>query len=258
MSSFAASGSVADAFFRGLVQSERRLLVLDYDGTLAPFAAQPQDATLYPGVAARLRTLQGQGTTLVFVSGRPARDLATRLPLDGIEIFGAHGHDHLSATGTYSQAPLTPEADAALQTLTAAVIRAGLESAMERKHGSLALHWRQADAPSRVILETLADRLAQDLPRPLETLDFDGGCEFRAQGRDKGTAIRELCRRCPGAAMAYLGDDRTDEDGFAALPATGLGVLVRPTARPTRAHLWIRPPEELYSFLDTWITVTQP
>jgi trehalose-6-phosphatase len=53
-------------------------------------------------------------------------------------------------------------------------------------------------------------------------------------------------------AVAYLGDDRTDEDAFAALQRIGLAVLVRSLPQPTAANLWIEPPEELVEFLAQW------
>ena len=55
-----------------------------------------------------------------------------------------------------------------------------------------------------------------------------------------------------GSAVAYLGDDITDEDAFRAVKPRGLGVLVRPELRETAADIWIRPPDELLSFLRHW------
>ncbi len=54
------------------------------------------------------------------------------------------------------------------------------------------------------------------------------------------------------AAVAYLGDDRTDEDAFLALHGHGLSVLVRGEFRDTAADVWIRPPEGLVAFLTDW------
>ena len=54
------------------------------------------------------------------------------------------------------------------------------------------------------------------------------------------------------AATAYLGDDLTDEDAFKAIGNRGLAVLVRAEHRPTAAHVWIRPPQELLAFLTQW------
>jgi trehalose-phosphatase len=86
----------------------------------------------------------------------------------------------------------------------------------------------------------------------LESLGFDGGEEMRASGRTKGSAVQQVLAESPHAVCAYLGDDSTDEDAFQAVRPRGLGVLVRPTLRPTRASLWIEPPAELLAFLARW------
>src|SRR6185295_9999743 len=81
----------------------------------------------------------------------------------------------------------------------------------------------------------------------VELIEFDAGLELRAQGHNKHHAVKTVLSETPGeAAVAYLGDDLTDEDAFAAVKiAHGLAVLVRAAPRPTRADVWIRPPQEL-------------
>ncbi len=239
-------------FFEALAAARERLLVLDYDGTLAPFTARREDAVLYPGVAPLLGDLQRQGTRIAFVTGRPARDLAARIPLESVEIFGAHGQEHLAPSGALTRTPVARETQQWLKASALRVAAAGYERAVERKHGTVAIHWRREDHDDRLRLEALAHAIAADLPGDLQGLAFDGGYEFRVRGRDKGTAVAELAERHPRAIMAYLGDDLTDEDAFAALPPDGLGVLVRSEPRPTRAHLWLRPPDELCAFLSSW------
>jgi trehalose-6-phosphatase len=53
--------------------------------------------------------------------------------------------------------------------------------------------------------------------------------------------------------IAYLGDDRTDEDAFHALRGRGLTVLVRDQPRPTLAEVQLRPPQELIQFFRDWL-----
>jgi hypothetical protein len=53
--------------------------------------------------------------------------------------------------------------------------------------------------------------------------------------------------------VAFLGDDQTDEEAFAAIGDRGLKVLVRNNLRPTRANVKLTPPHELVDFLDNWI-----
>ena len=85
-------------------------------------------------------------------------------------------------------------------------------------------------------------------------MEFDGGLELRALGHNKHHAVKTVLSETPGdSVVAYLGDDLTDEDAFAAVKiAHGLAVLVRSEPRSTRADLWIQPPEELVVFLDRW------
>jgi trehalose-6-phosphatase len=84
-------------------------------------------------------------------------------------------------------------------------------------------------------------------------LGFDGGVELRPEGQGKAMVVRTVLDELgPGASIAYLGDDRTDEDAFGALADRGLAVLVRSEPRPTNAAAWIRPPEELRRFLGDW------
>jgi trehalose 6-phosphate phosphatase len=119
----------------------------------------------------------------------------------------------------------------------------------------VALHWRGLD-------EKDISRLREDaltVWRPIastpqvELLPFDGGLELRAQGCNKQYAVKAVLSETPEtSAIAYLGDDTTDEDAFRAVKQRGIGVLVRPEFRDTQADVWLRPPEELLSFLACW------
>jgi trehalose-phosphatase len=88
----------------------------------------------------------------------------------------------------------------------------------------------------------------------LSLLDFDGGMEIRVPAKNKGDAVRTILDETRGTyAAAYLGDDETDEDAFRAIKGKGLSILVREGARPTMADLWLKPPEELIQFLNSWL-----
>jgi trehalose-phosphatase len=127
---------------------------------------------------------------------------------------------------------------------------------LEEKPFSIALHVRGiSDLSASKILKE-----AQVVWRPiarahdLEILHFDGGIELRAAGWTKGDAVNALLKDSPqDAAVAYLGDDETDEDAFKALGNSGLPILVRHTWRNTAARAWLRPPKELLGFLERWL-----
>ena len=88
-------------FFADLGHAPARLLILDYDGTLAPFRVEREQAVPYPGVREALAELQAGGhTRLVLMSGRALESLA---PLVGLhpppEMWGSHGWERRMADG---------------------------------------------------------------------------------------------------------------------------------------------------------------
>jgi trehalose-phosphatase len=173
-----------------------------------------------------------------------------------LEIWGVHGWERLRPDGSYG---ITQLPEAALPALVAAdewaEDLAGLGARAERKPASIAFHWRGLpDQQVASIRRELLRRWASlGNPKQVRLRAFDGGIELGAAGRDKGDVVRILARECgPDAVIAYLGDDYTDEDAFGALPERGAGGLVRDVLRPTEAHFWLRPPEELLMFLQRW------
>jgi trehalose-phosphatase len=234
------------------------VLLLDYDGTLAPFRVNPAQAIPYPGVESALDELIAAGhTRVVIVSGRWTRDL---LPLINLrqrpEIWGAHGWERLLPDGAHHLRQLPP---AALTALVAADDWAeeleAIGGRTERKPASIAFHWRGLSGRQVAALRSEIGRRWLELgqPRELALLEFDGGMELRADGVHKGDVVQTLLQECGAStAMAYLGDDHTDEDAFRAMPRDGAAILVRETLRPTAAQLWLQPPHELLAFLRRW------
>ncbi len=240
--------------------------MLDFDGTLSPFVRERMNARFYPGVAERLlRLAAAPRTRLVLVSGRPAGDFASLLPPDlRVEIWGSHGREHITADGRYSSIPLTPAQQQALAHLEADLLRHNLAPLIERKIGSLAIHTRGLAESASERIDTLVHNFynalsSHSMNAGLELLPFDGGIELRGTGCSKATAVQSILKdEPPRVPAAYLGDDQTDEDAFAALAirapvGPSLCVLVRPQPRPSAADLWLAPPDELLAFLDRWL-----
>jgi trehalose-phosphatase len=234
----------------------RSLLMLDYDGTLAPFHTDRFQAVPYPGVAARLQTLSELAEVrLVLVSGRSARELDQLLGIQ-LEIWGSHGREHLSADGSYKHFALDSAERAALDEVERKLSELGWARTLEVKPSSIAVHWRSADISTQEQIRSTVTTVFAGIGRTnsLELLPFDGGAELRSTDRTKGTAVREiLAEESAATPVAYLGDDLTDEDAFAALGDGGYSVLVRSEVRDSAARFWLRPPAELLAFLDDWI-----
>ena len=234
-----------------------RLLLLDYDGTLAPFVVERNEAVPYAGAREAVEgIIRGGKTRVVLVSGRMVREVQPLLAIEPApEIWGSHGWEHQAEDGNYTIMRLPEEALRGLADADAWVEAEGLEGLREAKPGALALHVRGLPEEEGVaLLEAAAEAWTALLASSgLELRPFDGGLELRAPGRSKADVLREVLATMPaGTAMAFLGDDLTDEDGFAAIGEEGLGILVRREFRPTCAKAWLRPPEELLEFLARW------
>ncbi len=229
--------------------------MLDFDGTLAPLREDRYRVEPYPGVRRRLELLRdSRATRLAIVSGRPAREVVALLGLEPApEVWGVHGFERRDPAGGIERPGLDPATAAALD--RAAEGARGLLPAecVERKAAAVAFHWRALPREeAERVRGVLSGRLGGE--SALELRPFDGGLEARVPGIDKGSAVRRLLATvAPRAPVAYLGDDLTDEDAFAALPADGLAVLVASTPRPTLARLRLVPPAGVLAFLDRWI-----
>ena len=244
-------------FFEEVRRAPAPVLLLDFDGTLAPFQPDPAAVVPYEGVPDLLdELLVGSRTRLVLVTGRSIDSILPLLHLrKRPEIWGSHGLERLHPDDSYELANISESATRALGQAQAWVEQEGLSHKSEQKPGCLALNFRGLDPG---VIQQVRPRAVAKFGGIAEcsglTLhNYDGGIELRVPAGNKGDAVRTVRSETgEGSVIAYLGDDLTDEDGFRALAQEDLGVLVRPELRPTAADIWLRPPEELLAFLKDW------
>jgi trehalose-phosphatase len=252
-----------EAFFSAFGGAARPLLLLDYDGTLAPFRVNRFEARPFAGVRDLLAEIQNQKKTrMVVITGRPAGEIAPMLGLDPpLEVWGLHGAERLFPDGQ-RELELAPEAtQARLEELKQRLRRDALGGLFEDKANGAVMHWRGHARHTQVLIEKRTRALFEPLAEldGLRLLEFEAGLELRA-GRDKGGAAEAIVAEMRDAGegpgpVATLGDDLTDEAAFRAVNALDgahLSVLVRRERRETEADVWLRPPEELRVFLELW------
>lgn len=249
--------SVIAEFFQHRDPTKTARLLFDYDGTLAPFRIDRHKAYPYSRIPPILdRIIQAGRTKVSIVSGRPISELQSLLcPLNNIEIWGAHGLEHLSSDGSYTCASIEPEVLSILQQAEDWLRQSGLLSITEIKPGGIAVHCRgMVPAKAENVLRRIQSGWSKFNGIPsVKILSFDGGIELRASHPDKGDAIDAiLADTDPAAAVAFLGDDLTDEDAFRVLDKRGISILVRPRYRQTLAKVWLQPPHQLIEFLNLW------
>ncbi len=204
----------------------RTLVALDYDGTLAPIVADPEQARPSPGVLDTLDRLAARIGTLAIVTGRPAATVVrlaglARLHAANLQVRGGYGVERWDAgTGRVTAPPPPPglaQARERLGGLLAAAQRDWPGVTLEDKGRALAVHTRRAQRPGAAYdaLRPLVQALAADLG-----LRFEPGrlvLEVRAGGVDKGDALRELVAETGARAVVYAGDDLGDSPAFTAV-----------------------------------------
>src|SRR5690348_3127468 len=133
-----------EQFLHGLARSREAVLLLDYDGTLAPFRIDRHRAVPYPGVSMLLREIMSTGhTRVLLVTGRRAEDI---VPLLGVtphpEIWGAYGLQRLKPDGSCQMPNISETVAKALAEAMQWLSEAGLGNLGELKPASVAVHWR--------------------------------------------------------------------------------------------------------------------
>jgi trehalose 6-phosphate synthase/phosphatase len=206
------------------------VLLLDYDGTLIPFARSPDLARPDAEALALLRGLANRpGTEVHVVSGRSRYTLERWLGELPIHLHAEHG--------LWSRAPGQPGQAVDLPPLTwrdrvLTILRDYAErtpgSLVEEKPMGLAWHFRAADLEyGAVQANELQLHLKEMLSNmPVEIVPGEKVVEIRAHGINKGRIVPAIQTRLPGALLVAIGDDRTDEDLFAALPPDAVAVHV--------------------------------
>jgi trehalose 6-phosphate phosphatase len=226
-------------------------LFLDFDGTLVEIAPAPGLVQ----VPAELPHLLGEvsdrlGGAVAVVSGRPLDELANMIAPFAGAIAGQHGLERRLVDGSLTRCRAPPKLAEARSALGEfAAWHDGV--VLEDKGGSLALHYRQAPA-ARASCRTLVRRLALQSGGALAALDGKMVIELMPRSGGKGRAIADFLAHPPfhGRLPVFIGDDTTDEDGFAVVNRLG-GISVHVGGGATIAR------HNLATVGDVWAWLTR-
>ncbi|MFD8596343.1 trehalose-phosphatase [Kitasatospora sp. NPDC059646] len=208
----------------GLLADPRSAVVgLDFDGTLAPIVADPEQARAHPGVVPALTALAPLVGSVVVVTGRPAATAAAyggfadTPGLEHLTVLGHYGAERWDSGRGVSAAPLPPGVAAVRAELPALLdeLKAPEGTFVEDKERALAVHTRRADDPDGT-LELLRAPLAELAAR--HGLMVEPGrmvLELRPPGVDKGTALREFLAERRAGPVLFAGDDLGDLAAYA-------------------------------------------
>ena len=233
----------------GLLTHRRVLLGFDFDGTLAPIVARPDDARMPLPVARRMAALARRWPVAV-ITGRSVADVAARLSFEPTFVLGNHGLEVAGSEPTphmqRSAAVIAPVRHA-LQREVPDLAAAGVT--IEDKGYSLALHYRLATDPARA--RAAVDRALADLPP--QVLASPGKLVVNvvaADAPDKGDGMLALVERAGAESALFVGDDLNDEPVFAKAPSHWVTVRIGRDHLLSRAAFYVDGTGQLPALLD--------
>lgn len=233
----ALSEQLSEAINQFVAHDGPLIVATDFDGVLAPLIDDPNRSRPLPrSVAAlqRIANARGGQVQVAYVSGRRIDELAQLAkPSAGSYLYGTHGAQagRIAQTGQLV-ANQTPLNERQIATLAAARERADKLAAaadgawVEVKETSVVLHTRLASDRATAHIEPDFREFVSGLDAHV-ILGHDV-TEVSVTDATKGKAITALRQELNAAAVAYFGDDVTDETVFSILNETDLGVKVGP------------------------------
>jgi len=209
--------------------AKNRLLVLDYDGTLAPFTAKPAEAMPSPELLDLLKRMKADAkNTVVINSGRDKGTLDAWFAGLGLDFAAEHGAVYKqNNTWTVVQTPLENWDEEIMAIMTHAIEKTPGAS-LEVKDTSLVWHYRNVDV---WLAELRAQQLINALIGPayrlgMQVVPGHKIVEIKPASVSKGVELERRLNESDFDFVLAIGDDTTDEDMFNALPADGISIKV--------------------------------
>ena len=235
-------------------------LFLDVDGTLLEIAPRPELVQVPDGLPPLIILLSAEREgALALISGRPLAQLDQLFrPWRGAAA-GLHGLERRRTDGILDRAVDCDSASALdrLRPKLAALAAKGPGLTLEDKGGTLAFHYRAA--PQRETeIRTVVEALHREIASVLRLITGKMVFEFQPRSFDKGRAIAAFLAEPPfvGRRPVFVGDDTTDEDGFAEIRRRGgIAVRVSPFDGATAANYRLPTVEAVVAWLASSVNV---
>jgi len=246
-------GTTRGVMREAFLHASNPLVLLDYDGTLVPFASHPEGAKPDRAILDILANLGARARgSLVIVSGRDRRTLDAwlgGLPLTIVAEHGGwirpRGKQWFPSVGQSEELwkrDIRPIMDLFVERIPASFV--------EEKDFSLVWHFRKADRESasgaaRELLDTLANITTN---MNIQVLPGNKTVEVRHFGINKGAYFTRYHSAGGHDFILAIGDDWTDEDLFGALPQSAYSIKVAP--RITKARFNVRTVDDVRALLN--------
>lgn len=233
--------------------SDKRVIFIDYDGTLIPLSKYPDMAILNEKAKTSIGKLLGDDKNkVIIISGRECSFLEKQFESLDVTLVAEHGYfvkEPQADWVTKSSVDLTWKENV-WPILNKYVDRCN-GSMIEEKYASLAWHYRNADEEiASIRINELKDDLTEILKADskIQVLEGNKVVEIKSILYDKGTAALEFLDKEKYDFMMAIGDDKTDEDLFSVIPEHGFTIKIG--SNPSKAKFNLKRQSQIYEILD--------
>jgi trehalose 6-phosphate synthase/phosphatase len=245
-----------DSIVSAYRNAEERLILLDYDGTLRSFEMNPQDAVPDRELLRVLIMLAADSRNEVcIISGRDRHTLGTWFKHFRIGLIAEHGVWIKEKDGDWElMDPIANYWKDEIRPIIEQYVDRTPGSLIEEKDYSLVWHYRKADSEQALIrARELTDALVHFTSNlGLGVLEGNKVVEIKNAGINKGNAALKWINREKYKFILAAGDDRTDEDIFAALPESAWSIKIG--VPPSKARFHLDTPADMRSLLATFVS----
>lgn len=237
-------------------KTSKRMLLLDYDGTLVPFSKEPMLAVPDSTLLEVLEQISAVPENEIYIiSGRDSRTLETWLGHLPIGLIAEHGASvrHKGSKWVSGITTASNEWMPRIEKIMDRYVSRCPHSFIEQKAFSLAWHYRNADLiqgslRARELYADLVDRTAS---LPLNVLNGNKVIEVRNNEINKGTAVDKLLYKEKYDFILAIGDDKTDEDMFKKLTGKPEAFTIKVGNEPSFAKYNLHTPYMVQSLLES-------
>ncbi len=238
--------------------AQRRILFLDYDGTLRKFVDKPDDAMPDPDLLQLVTRLGEQkNTRVVLISGRDKETLGTWWKNVPIELISEHGVWNRPVNESWQ---LTENLNNNWMSSVRPVLETYVDRTpgtfIEEKNFSLAWHYRKANPELGEVRANELSAVLKDMisNHGLTVLQGNKVLEIKNSGVNKGKAANKLLVEKYDFIFA-IGDDWTDEYLFTELPDQTVSVKVG--RNKTKAKYYVDDVDEVLELLGQFVSLTR-
>ena len=231
----------------------KRVIFIDYDGTLIPLSKYPDMAILNERAGNTIKKLiDDTRNKVIIISGRECEFLERQFEGLDVTLVAEHGYFVKNPKKDWITKNSVDLAwkEKFLPIMNEYVDRCN-GSMIEEKHASIAWHYRNADEGiASIRINELKDDLTEILKTDskLQVLEGNKVLEIKSVLYDKGTAALEFLNKKKYDFIMAIGDDKTDEDLFNVIPEYGFTIKIG--TNPSKAKFNLKRQSQIYEILE--------